>query len=318
VHVLTRRMGMITAVTRLLLDNGTFSEAVTLQRCARLLAGDIASWVIVDVERGGSLRRQFVIGPHDEASEELARKVRAVDPPPGSTPTQVHTTGQSMVLAHADDSGVLGATPDGTPLLMLLGATSLLSVPISDSDTGYGVLTLARRAAEGRFEIGELGLTEELGGHLGVAIRVDRMFRVLAHWNPDPVDVLAKANEVILAGDYEDRFVTAKLAYLRWDGARVRVELASSGHPGPAVVRPDGRVDVLSGGGLPLGLFPDAEPERDQIELGPGRPALLRLRWGHRGPAARICSTSRTDWPTSWPPWPAVPPPRRSDWFRAW
>ena len=64
--------------------------------------------------------------------------------------------------------------------------------------------------------------------------------RVIAHWNPDPVDVLAKANEVILAGDYEDRFVTAKLAYLR-DGARVRVELASSGHPGLAVVRLDGR-----------------------------------------------------------------------------
>jgi serine phosphatase RsbU (regulator of sigma subunit) len=35
------------------------------------------------------------------------------------------------------------------------------------------------------------------------------------------------------------------------------------------VVRPDGRVDVLSGGGLPLGLFPDAEPEREEIELSP-------------------------------------------------
>jgi len=93
--------------------------------------------------------------------------------------------------------------------------------------------------------------------------------RVIAHWNPDPVDVLAKVNEVILAGDYEDRFVTAKLAYLRWDGALVRVDLASSGHPGPAVVRPDGRVDMLNGGGLPLGLFPDAEPERETVELGP-------------------------------------------------
>jgi serine phosphatase RsbU (regulator of sigma subunit) len=191
---------------------------------------------------------------------------------------------------------VLGTSPDGTPLLMLLGATSLLSVPISDGGSGYGVLTLARQAAEGRFEIAELGLAEELGEHLGVAIRVDRMFRhrsavaealqssllparlpevpglelsaafvpageglevsgdfydvfpipdgwaitvgdvcgkgqeaaamtaaarhairAIAHWNPDPVDVLAKVNEVILAGDYEDRFVTAKLAYLRWD-----------------------------------------------------------------------------------------------------
>ena len=69
--------------------------------------------------------------------------------------------------------------------------------------------------------------------------------RVIAHWNPDPVDVLARANEVILAGGYEDRFVTAKLAYLRWDGDRVRVELASSGHPGPAVVRPEPRSRVV-------------------------------------------------------------------------
>ena len=65
--------------------------------------------------------------------------------------------------------------------------------------------------------------------------------RVIAHWNPDPVDVLAKANEVILAGDYEDRFVTAKLAYLRWDGARVRVELAGAARRTAAQTTRDGR-----------------------------------------------------------------------------
>jgi serine phosphatase RsbU (regulator of sigma subunit) len=345
---MARRMDMITAVTRLLLDNSTFSEAVTLQRCARLLAGNIASWVIVDVERSGELRRQVAVGPHGEQADDLARKVREAEPAPESVPARVHATGQSVVLAHADDAGVLGAAPDGTPLLMLLGATSLLSVPISDGVTGYGVLTLARHAADGRFTIADLALATDLGEHLGVAIRVDRMFRhrsavaealqgsllparlpevpglelsaayvpaseglevsgdfydvfpvqggwailvgdvcgkglqaaamtaaarhairAVAHWNPDPADVLAKTNEVILAGDYEDRFVTVKLAYLRWEGDRVTAELASSGHPGPAVVRADGRVDVLSGGGLPLGLFPDAEPERETIELGP-------------------------------------------------
>ena len=338
---------MVTAVTRLLLDNSTFSEAVTLQRCARLLAGDVASWVIIDMERADLLRRQFVIGPQDQAAQELARKVRVLDPQPASAPGQVHAAGTSVVLAHADDTGILGTTADGTPLLVLLGATSLISVPITDGMTNYGALTLARTAGEGRFEIADLGLAEELGQHLGVAIRVDRMFRhraaaaealqssllpatlpevpgldlfaayqpaseglevsgdfydvfpvqggwaitvgdvcgkgqeaaamtaaarhairVLAHWNPDPVDVLARVNEVMLAGDYEDRFVTAKLAYLRWDGGRLRVTLASAGHPGPALVRPDGRVDMLSGGGLPLGLFPDADPHVEELELG--------------------------------------------------
>jgi serine phosphatase RsbU (regulator of sigma subunit)/PAS domain-containing protein len=348
VQVMTRRMDMVTAVTRLLLDNSTFSEAVTLQRCARLLAGEIASWVIVDVEREGMLRRQCVIGPPDGPAQELARKARSLDPQPGSAPGQVHAAGTSVVLAHAEDPAILGTAPDGTPLLMLLGATSLLSVPITDGGTSYGALTLARTASEGQFEIADLSLTQQLGEHLGVAIRVDRMFRhrsavaealqssllpatlpddvpglelsaayqpaseglevsgdfydvfpvtggwaitvgdvcgkgqeaaamtaaarhairALAHWNPDPADVLAKVNEVMLAGDYEDRFVTAKLAYLRWEGGRLRVTLASSGHPGPALVRPDGQVDVLTGGGLPLGLFPDADPQTEELELG--------------------------------------------------
>ncbi|HEY6314418.1 MAG TPA: SpoIIE family protein phosphatase [Streptosporangiaceae bacterium] len=349
VHAMTRRMDMITEVTRLLLDNRTFSEAVTLQRCARLLAGDIASWVIVDVERAERLRRQYVIGPNDESSRDLARRVRVLDPQPGSVPAQVHAAGTSILLAHADDPGILGVTPDETPLLVLLGTTSLLSVPITDGATIYGALTLARAAGEGRFEVADLGLAEQLGQHLGVAVRVDRMFRhhsavaealqgsllpatlpdvpgldlyaaylpaseglevsgdfydvfpvaggwaivvgdvcgkgqeaaamtaaarhairALAHWNPDPADVLAKANEVMLGGGYEDRFVTAKLAYLRWDGGLLRVVLASAGHPGPALVRPDGRVDVLGGGGLPLGLFPDADSHLDKLELGEG------------------------------------------------
>jgi serine phosphatase RsbU (regulator of sigma subunit)/PAS domain-containing protein len=349
VRAMTRRMDMITEVTRLLLDNSTFSEAVTLQRCARLLAGGMASWVIIDIEREGQLRRQYVVGPHDEPSQDLARKVRALDPEPGTAPAQVHAAGTSILLAHADDAGILGATGDEAPLLMLLGTTSLLGVPITDDTTIYGALTLARTAGEGPFEVADLGLAERLGQHLGVAIRVDRMFRhrsavaealqgsllpatlpdvpgldlsaaylpageglevsgdfydvfpvagswaitigdvcgkgqeaaamtaaarhsirALAYWNPDPADVLVKANEVLLAGGYEDRFVTAKLAYLHWDGDLLRVVLASAGHPGPALVRPDGRVDVLGGGGLPLGLFPDADPHVDLLELGPG------------------------------------------------
>ena len=349
VQAMTRRMDMVTAVTRLLLDNSTFSEAVTLQRCARLLAGDIASWVIVDVERDGVLRRQFAVGPADTPAQEVARRIRVLDPQPGSAPAQAHSAGTSVVLAHAEDAGILGTVPDGTPVLMLAGATSLLSVPITDGSTSYGALTLARTAGEGRFEIADLGLAEQLGQHLGVAIRVDRMFRyhstvsealqasllpaslpevpglelsaayqpageglevsgdfydvfpvsggwaitvgdvcgkgqeaaamtgaarhairALAHWSPDPADVLTKVNEVMLAGDYGDRFVTVKLAYLRWEDGRLRVRLASAGHPGPALVRPDGRVDVLSGGGLPLGLFPDADPHVEDLELGEG------------------------------------------------
>ena len=353
-HAMTRRMDTVTSVTRLLLDNSTFSEAVTLQRCARLLAGDIASWVIVDVARAGRLRRQYVIGPPGEAAEELARLVRRTEPRPGTAPCQVHSARRPMLLANVDDATLLGSAPDGVPLLMTLGATSVLSVPISDGAESYGALTLARVPEDGRFEIADLALVEEIGEHLGVAVRVDRMFRhrsavaetlqasllpsrlpdipglelsavylpageglevsgdfydvfpvrdgwgitigdvcgkgqeaaamtaaarhairVLATYERDPVDVLTKANEVILGGGYEDRFVTAKLAYLKWDRRRLQVALASAGHPGPAVVRSDGRVEMLNGGGLPLGLFSSAELP----DAGPGA-ETLRLRTG--------------------------------------
>lgn len=351
IQTMAHRMDMITAVTRVLLDNSTFSEAVTLQRCARLLAGEIASWVIVDVERGGRLRRQFAVGPRDASAEQFARIVRGIDPEPGTVCWQVHATGKPVLVAHAEDTGILGKGPDGTPLLMRLGATSLISVPIADNGTSYGTLTLTRLAGEGHFEIADLGLAEELGEHLAIAIRVDRMFRrrsevaqalqasllpgrlpdvphldlaasyiaasdwqeisgdfydvfpmnsgwgvivgdvcgkgeeaaamtaaarhatrAIAYDNEDPADVLRRVNEVLLAADYEDRFVTVKLAYLprTAPGAPVRVVLGSAGHPGPVIVRADGRVEVLEGEGLPLGLFPDTDPGETSVTLTAG------------------------------------------------
>jgi serine phosphatase RsbU (regulator of sigma subunit)/PAS domain-containing protein len=346
---MTQRMDMVVSVTKLLLDNSTFSEAVTVQRCARLLAGDLADWVIVDMERDGRLRRQIAAGPRDRQADTLARAVRSVNPDAESLPSQVHNMRKSVLLAHADDPGVLGTGPGGTPLLMTLGATSLICVPISDGTASYGAMTLARPASRGPFEIADLALVEQLGEHLAIAIRVDRMFRhrsevaetlqasllparlpdvpgldfaaayvgatasqeisgdfydvflyrdgwaiaigdvcgkgqdaaavtaaarhsirALASVHTAPADVLAGANEVLLAGDYGERFVTVKLAFLQPRGRRLGVRLASAGHPGPAVVRADGRVELLEGDGLPLGLFDDAQPSPAELELRQG------------------------------------------------
>jgi len=349
VAAMTRRLDTVTAVTRMLLDNSTFSEAVTLQRCARLLAGEIADWVIIDMDRGGRLLRQFAAGPRGGQTDQLARVARGADPDQESLPALVHSTGKSVLLAHSDDAAAFGRGPDGTPLGMLLGATSLICVPISDGTTGYGTLTLTRLADKGPFGVADLGLAEELGGHLAVAIRVDRVFRqrsqvaealqasllparlpavaglefaaayigatqfqeisgdfydvfkagdgwgiavgdvcgkgqdaaamtaaarhairALAHVHDTPAAVLAAANEVLVAEDYDDRFVTASLAFLRQRERGVQVQLGSCGHVGPAVVRADGRVEILEGDGLPLGLFEDIQPGRLELELGTG------------------------------------------------
>jgi len=60
--------------------------------------------------------------------------------------------------------------------------------------------------------------------------------------------------------EFGGRFVTACAGHLRWRDGGLHVVLGSAGHPGPVLVKPDGRTEVLPGGGLPLGIFPDSEP----------------------------------------------------------
>ncbi len=351
VQAITRRLDLVTAVARLLLENEGFTESRTLQRCARLIARELTAWVMVDTERRHRLRRQFVTGPDDPRLTELTSAVAAVDPPPESVPCMVHESGHPALIAHAEDAGVLGSDLDGEPLLARLDATSVLSVPLADGEARYGVLTLARRAGDGHFKLADLALVQELGEQMALAIRVSRMFRrgsdtvdalhaslvprrwpdipgvqiaatylaatedpevggdfydlyqtpdgwgvavgdvcgkgeeatavtvaarhairVLARRCADPGAVLAGANEIVLAEElaFDGGFVTANIAHLTWQDDKLRVVLGSAGHPAAAVLRSDGRVLMMSGGGLPLGLFADAEPATQELALADG------------------------------------------------
>ena len=351
VQAITRRLDLVTAVARLLLENEGYSESRTLQRCARLIARELTAWVIVDMDRRYRVRRQFVAGPDDPRLTELTSALAAVDPPPGSVPYTVQESGQPALVAHADDADALGQDVDGESLLTRLDATSLLSVPLTDGEVRYGVLTLARRARDGHFKMADLALMQELGEQMGLAIRVDRMFRrgadtadalhaslqprrwpeipgvqvavtylaatddadvggdfydvyrtpdgwglavgdvsgkgeevaavtaaarhairVLARRCADPGEVLAGATEIVLAEELalDGGFVTANIAHLAWQEDSLRVVLGSAGHPAAVLLRSDGRALMTSGGGLPLGLFPDAEPATQELTLDDG------------------------------------------------
>ena len=349
IAAMTRRLDLMTAVARLLLENAPLNETVALRRCAQLLAGELTAWVMVDVARGNRLRRQYVVGGDDQPSAELARTAAAQEPEPGSLPHTVHDTGSSQLITHADDAGVLGDGPDGVPLLMLLGTTSVLSVPVSDGEHCYGALTLARRPGAGHFEMADLGVVEEIGEQLALAITMDRRvrrltqvadalrhsllprelpgvpgieaatshlaatenpevggdfvdayrtpsgwgvaigdvcgrgegvatvsaaarhaIRAVAHSTHDPAAVLKAANQIIHTEEFSGRFVTACAAHVRWRDERLEVTLGNAGHPAPLLLRPDGELRQLRGGGLPLGIFPDSGPALEQHELSAG------------------------------------------------
>jgi serine phosphatase RsbU (regulator of sigma subunit) len=94
--------------------------------------------------------------------------------------------------------------------------------------------------------------------------------RVLAHSDPDPVSVLRGANDIMLAEEFGGRFVTATAAHLSWRDGVLHIVLASAGHPGPVLIMPDGRAQLLSGGGMPLGIFADPEPASRELKLSAG------------------------------------------------
>jgi serine phosphatase RsbU (regulator of sigma subunit)/PAS domain-containing protein len=345
----TRRLDLLAAASRLLLESTAVSDSVLLQRCARLLSGNRATWVIIDMRRRGQLRRHFVAGPEDPESVRLAHSAATVDPGPGTVPDQVAESGKSLLISHADDDMILGSDGGGTPLLPLLGAVSVLSVPLADEDHAYGVLTMANRASDSQFGLADAALAEDVGGLLALSISARRTLRrrteaaealqasllppvlkpvpgldiasahmaptrgrevggdfydvyptpggwgvaigdvcgkgedaaaataaarhairVLAHWNADPAEVLRGTNEIMLTEQFGGRFVTACAAHLSWQHDKLRIVLASAGHPGPVLLRPDGRAQLTPGGGVPLGIFPDPEPSTLDVELMPG------------------------------------------------
>ena len=133
--------------------------------------------------------------------------------------------------------------------------------------------------------------------------------RVLAHSNPDPAAVLRGANDIMLAEEFGGRFVTASAAHLSWQDGALQVVLATAGHPGPVLVRPDGRAQLMPGGGVPLGIFPDPEPATIELELADGD-VLFFYTDGladARSPQATYLEDSL---PTAWPRWLAAGPPR--------
>ena len=344
-----RRLDLLAAAGRLLLESAGISESVLLQRCARLLSGGLATWVVIDVRRRGQLRRQYVAGPDDPESAGLAHAAAASAPGPGSVPDLVFESGQTQLITHVDDESALGSSPDGGPLLSMLGAASLLSVPMIDGSRRYGVMTLVRHGNDGQFSLADAALAEDIAAMLGLAVSARRTLRqrteaadalrasllppslrpvpgvelasahlaptrgrevggdfydayptpggfglaigdvcgkgedaaaataaarhairVLAHSNPDPSAVLRGANDIMLAEEFGGRFVTSCAAHLSWHGAKLKIVLASAGHPGPVLVRPDGSAQQIPGGGVPLGIFPDPEPAVLELELTDG------------------------------------------------
>lgn len=177
IATVVHRMDVLANATGALLEDESFTESVAVRRCARLLAAELGDWVFIDLERDERLRRQVVIGPEDERSTEIARMLEDLHPEPGTLPATVHESGRSVLQAHLDDLGLLGASPAGPPVCGLIEASSLICVPLDDGERCHGTLTLTVSGEQGPFELMDLGLVERVARNLALVIRAGRSYR---------------------------------------------------------------------------------------------------------------------------------------------
>ncbi len=170
----TLRLQVMTRMTRLLLDEESLREPVPLRRAARLLSEELADWVIIDLVHGGELRRTVVNGPQGQTS---AYPLEDLVPAQAPLLAEVMEDGSSKLVQTIDDEHVLGTIPQGWGVLTALGAGSIACMPLRHQDRLLGVATLVRTSDRASLDIADLGLMEELGEHLGLALEMERKYQ---------------------------------------------------------------------------------------------------------------------------------------------
>ncbi|MDI6101163.1 PP2C family protein-serine/threonine phosphatase [Actinoplanes sp. NEAU-A12] len=120
--------------------------------------------------------------------------------------------------------------------------------------------------------------------------KIRQTLRALRLVEAGPEAMLKVLNEALLQSGRPPRFVTMVLGSVnRIDHGRVRIELASGGHPAPLVLRSDGTVEEVPTSGTLIGVLPHTVVRPATVELAPGELCLLYsdgLTEARGGPAA--------------------------------
>jgi sigma-B regulation protein RsbU (phosphoserine phosphatase) len=88
-----------------------------------------------------------------------------------------------------------------------------------------------------------------------------------------PSDVIRDLNDLVMDEMETEHYFTMVLADVDLRSGVVR--LSQAGHPHPVVQRADGGIDHIGGGGLPVGLIPNAQYDAFEVTLSPGDRLLL-------------------------------------------
>ncbi|GAA4971521.1 PP2C family protein-serine/threonine phosphatase [Actinoplanes utahensis] len=106
--------------------------------------------------------------------------------------------------------------------------------------------------------------------------KVRQTLRALRLVQAGPEAMLKVLNEALLQSARQPRFVTMVIGSVtRIDHGRVRLDLASGGHPAPLVLRHDGAVEEVPTSGTLIGVLSKTVVRPAAVELAPGELCLL-------------------------------------------
>jgi serine phosphatase RsbU (regulator of sigma subunit) len=106
--------------------------------------------------------------------------------------------------------------------------------------------------------------------------KVRQTLRALHLVDAQPADMLRVLNQALLESGRQHRFVTLVVGSLhRAEHGRVRLTLATGGHPAPLILRNDGTVEEVPVSGTLIGAVPDTIVRPAEVELAPGELCLL-------------------------------------------
>ncbi|MCU0801736.1 MAG: SpoIIE family protein phosphatase [Rhodobacteraceae bacterium] len=170
--------------------------------------------------------------------------------------TQDYDQGQVNILMRP--SGHVGGDLAGS-FRINQGRIGVYSVDVSGHGVASAMMT-ARLA----------GLLSGGSPDQNIAIRKATMGQQFA-WEPHAV--AARLNRLMIEDVQAEQYFT--LAYAEVDLTTGEVALVQAGHPHPVILRADGRIEVIGGGGLPIGLIPEAPYETVAAHLQPGDRLML-------------------------------------------
>ncbi|MDC3961351.1 sensor histidine kinase [Polyangium jinanense] len=174
-----RRAMFIAEAGALLSESLDYTE--TLGRLARLCVESISDWCVIDVVKGGEIRR--IAGAHkDPMKAPLLEELQRRYPPRWNSPhaaSRVLRTGQPILIPELSEEviGKLVVDDEHLRLSHALGAQSSMIVPLVSHGQTLGVLSVVSAAPERRYGRADLVLVEEVARRAAVAIDNARLYR---------------------------------------------------------------------------------------------------------------------------------------------